>query len=517
MNTPVTTPRIALLLALTCIPRIMAIHHPHMVLEQDEAIGGLGAMHVLSGRPWPLFFYGSDYGFCLPETLLCAATIAVGGCCAESVKYAMLPLFLSGVFFFYLLTRRLTDEKTAFAAAALLTIIPPWHQWSMQMRGGYLVAFALSGFTCWLALRCSERVTSSGLWAAGISLGLIFHAQPFWFPGTAVFVAAVMVGNKQYQAAVTCGVVALATIVVGRMALLTYTSAALPDVQTTWHPAVIRPQPISSAVMQASTLLLDHLSSTDFGIRSTWWQSAAFAAILATAAALVICGVLACRGTLSAPLLATAVAVCGCLVSAALIVPNSRYMLPISQWAILCCVLASRAGRSVATEKPLRLAGAFVSGTIFVLTAVGLYDVWHDRRLPAERYTKTDLRLLLKAIDDRMIADCYVLNPVHQWPIIYASGETIRARWINDRDRCPRYQRAVDEAWLAGRPTALVGETSLLNLPIVNGWAGGGRGRLDPAKVVFVPGTPFFIYPDPSIQILTDLEFHTVMTAGHGG
>jgi hypothetical protein len=137
--------------------------------------------------------------------------------------------------------------------------------------------------------------------------------------------------------------------------------------------------------------------------------------------------------------------------------------------------------------------------------------------LPAERYTKDDLRLLLQALDNRMIADCYVLNPVHQWPIIYASGETIRARWINDRDRCPRYQREVDEAWLAGRPTALVGETSLLNLPIVNGWAGVGRGRLDPARVVFVPGTPFFIYPDPSIQILTDLEFHTVMTAGHGG
>jgi len=176
-----------------------------------------------------------------------------------------------------------------------------------------------------------------------------------------------------------------------------------------------------------------------------------------------------------------------------------------------------RQSLSAGWQKAVRLAEAFVCVTVFGLTAVGLRDVWHARQLPADRYTKTDLRLLVKALHGCGIANCYVLNPTHRWPIIYASGETILARWINDQDRCPRYQRAVDEAWIGGRTTALVGEASLLNLPIVNGWAGVGRARLDPATVVFVPRTPFFIYPDPSIQILTNLEFRTVMTAGHGG
>jgi len=40
----------------------------------------------------------------------------------------MLPLFLTGIIFFYLLTERLTDGNIAFAATALLAIAPPWHQ-----------------------------------------------------------------------------------------------------------------------------------------------------------------------------------------------------------------------------------------------------------------------------------------------------------------------------------------------------------------------------------------------------
>ena len=84
--------------------------------------------------------------------------------------------------------------------------------------GGYLVAFALSCFTVWTVLRCSEQVTPPRLITAGISLGLIFHAQPFWFAGTAVFLAAVMVGTRHYRSAIVCGVVALATIIVGRLA-----------------------------------------------------------------------------------------------------------------------------------------------------------------------------------------------------------------------------------------------------------------------------------------------------------
>lgn len=496
---------LVVLLVAAAVPRIVAIHDPRMVLEQDEAVMGLGAMHVGQGLRWPMFCYGSDYGFCLPETLLGATTIAVGGHTAEAVKYAMLPLFLSGLCFFYLTLQRLTDSRTAFATALLLAVCPPWHQWAMQMRGGYLVAFAASCFVWWWAACVRQSAMAWNPFVPGLLGAVVFHAQPFWLPATLAFAVILLLPRAGYRGVLHMLVVFLAAVGAGRLLLLWYTAHFLPEVRTTWHPEVLLFQPPWSAIRHASSLVFHHLTTDGFGGRSGWWRLAGAAELLLIAAATGVAGWQVRRGRMSAAVVASGVAMAACLLYPTIIMPRDRYLLPLSQamWMFVAVVWHGWADRS----RFRRAWGAGAAASLVALFACGAADAWWQRPVASDCYAKGDLARLLHALDSRLIGHCYVLNPLHTWPIIFHSGEAVVARWINEVDRCPWYQAEVDRAWREGRPTAVVGEVKLLDGRTLHEWAGSASTPVDPRDVVIVEDTPFFILRDPPPQVLRDLQF----------
>ena len=77
-----------------------------------------------------------------------------------------------------------------------------------------------------------------------------------------------------------------------------------------------------------------------------------------------------------------------------------------------------------------------------------------DERGPESRATGA----LIEHLGERGIENAYVLDPMYQWNLIFAADRKINARWENPRDRVPEICRAVDAAFAAGEPVALIGD-----------------------------------------------------------
>jgi hypothetical protein len=69
---------------------------------------------------------------------------------------------------------------------------------------------------------------------------------------------------------------------------------------------------------------------------------------------------------------------------------------------------------------------------------------------------REDFRSAMKILTDNDIHYVYCLDAMLQWNIIFASRETIIARWRKTDDRVPRYIIEVDQALAKGYPVAIV-------------------------------------------------------------
>lgn len=123
----------------------------HFYFDGDEAIVGIMAQDWLSGRAFPLYFYGQNYGFCLLETWSVGLWIKILGTGIWALRLGGLTLFSIGTVFFFLgLKKRHASQYLPWLFAFLLLTFPPWILYAGMTRGGYVQGYLLLGLLFYL-------------------------------------------------------------------------------------------------------------------------------------------------------------------------------------------------------------------------------------------------------------------------------------------------------------------------------------------------------------------------------
>jgi len=446
------------LILVTRLPQFLG---GNLVPDGDEAIVGLMAKHMSEGRGFPLFFYGQRYGLSLFEAGSAAIFFTIFGVSTWGLKAATLLLWSVGWAGHVAAAQRWLGRRAAVVCGLLLTFCPAWFAWSMKARGGYVTAFALSGWLLWrLAGLRSGPSRPASAFVVGAGLALVFFAQPTWLVGLVFFLPLldlkVRRRGEYWGAAAGAGLTA--ALVLG-----------VSSVQSTgdWRPLLFDSNRIIEGLMLLPGRLWVHLTGayymkvrTPVG-RADDLSGWVWCALLAWA----LFAVAWARGSRrrydfgQAAALASA-AVLGFAAFISLTWFGHRHLLPLSGFMVL----------AVAGEMDrLWDKGPFWrrSLSLGLILVVGLASVaaWEFRRLSffsprleSVRGEERALEGLLSELEAKGVNHVYSLGPLLQWIITFSSGERVIARWVAPRDRYPAYPAAVDAALRDGAPVALIGE-----------------------------------------------------------
>ena len=160
-----------------------------VMIDGDEAVVGLQALHILRDGERPIFFYGQAYMGSL-EAYLAAGVFAVsGGPSPMALRIVPLAFALLLVGTTYLLARRVWDVPTALLAA-LFAACPPLYVavWTVKARGGFVETLFFGVLLLLLAseLWGDRQTRGSGRWGTWLALGVV-AGLGFWVNGMIVY------------------------------------------------------------------------------------------------------------------------------------------------------------------------------------------------------------------------------------------------------------------------------------------------------------------------------------------
>jgi hypothetical protein len=138
-----------------------------------------------------------------------------------------------------------------------------------------------------------------------------------------------------------------------------------------------------------------------------------------------------------------------------------RYLLPLTGFFV---VLASNEISICLSEGPNIKTAAQIMLSALIIT--GVFALWEFKDMPANitifrnsrPHEAKYVRQLVKELVSHGVHYAYCNGPLLQWAIIYYSEEKVLCRYIFPRDRYPGYSLAVDEAFYANKPVAIVNE-----------------------------------------------------------
>ncbi|MEZ4649790.1 MAG: hypothetical protein R3E97_13590 [Candidatus Eisenbacteria bacterium] len=510
---------LTLLFVLTALVfRLPQLTSGQVALDGDEAIVALMAGDALDGHGVPIFFYGQHYGLALLEAIPVAGAFHVFGNDPIVVKGTMLALWILGGCFTVHAAVRLGGPTAGAFVGLVLASMPAWVPWSMKARGGYCTAFWASQIALWVLAGFIERRfriiqpaslagaggvggvegargrdfagggEGAGRWpgasASGLGDGPSFLDPPLGGaapkPGLRAPLEGLLLG---VMLAVTAfaqplfllpllpyfiylrpwpawiGLFAGAGAVAAPLVMRLGTNDAV------WAPRILGfldPDTILVLPFRVTTALSGYyyyLYSGEPPDLVVWGGR-----VLAAAGFLAVVYALASRvrDDVTDGLWASAVGTLTFLLATLWIRPDQfafRYFLPMA--APIAMLLGLAAGRWAS--------GRFGRVLVFVTSAVlfgfAAASAWAGRDLSlavepgTERGSETEAtRALVEHLRERGIGNAYVLDPMYQWNLILASDREIRARWQDPVDRVPDISRAVDAAFAAGEPTAIVGD-----------------------------------------------------------
>src|SRR5205807_6170269 len=96
-----------LILSGTAVVRLMILFASQTHVTSDEAIIGLMGKHILEGRYFPFYFYGTSYNAsCAWEAYLAVISFAIAGVGVIALKIPTVLLSLACLALFYAMTTR---------------------------------------------------------------------------------------------------------------------------------------------------------------------------------------------------------------------------------------------------------------------------------------------------------------------------------------------------------------------------------------------------------------------------
>jgi hypothetical protein len=185
--------RAALLLAavaLGILLRVPALYNSRYEFNSDEAVNALVVKHMLEGREFSLFNWGTTY-YGIVEGLLAVPLVALFGYEPLTFKLSALAGFLILQVSVFLLGRRLYGAGAGIAAAALLSVLSPMLiVWSTLASGGYCLIVGWGAVTALYALRLARRPSVTGAAVLGWLFGFGLYIYQLYVVYVVTFAAA---------------------------------------------------------------------------------------------------------------------------------------------------------------------------------------------------------------------------------------------------------------------------------------------------------------------------------------
>jgi hypothetical protein len=489
---------VSALVAITIVSRLPQLASTNLLLDGDECVLGLMAKHIAEGHGFPIFFYGQQHGLTIVEAGAAALTFLVFGPGVLELKLSMLALWALGVLVYFFACSWLFGAARSFAVALVLALLPAWAVWSMKARGGYITAFVATAALFYVLMR-SEPPRARSWMATGALTAVIYFAQPFWLPGALPVLLFFLVRARRLTAWLFAlsggaGVILLARLASGW------------NVGDSWGlPPIGNPDLVGSLPRLLEQIYVTFTGSYYLRFSMEPGPVTALAAYVWTAVAAAALAAQIYRLLKRRYLLWSHLLFIGALLTIAadwvlIETREARYLLPLG----VLVVLWAGVELSDLTDRhaiPARLARALIAGVV-ALGAVSLPEfarfsfMWQNP--PNSLRESARLEALFDHLRARGVRRVFSMNGLLQWQLMFYSGETILARWMNEVDRYPAYIREVDRALDAGETVAIVG--------YVGATRGIDKMVSDPQAVVEIDGK-YFVYVGPTKELLKRLAF----------
>jgi len=502
VRTPPTWAYLATLAAVAVVARLPQLLSRNLLLEGDECVLGLMAMHLAQGREFPIFFYGQKYGLSIVETPTAALSFLIFGAGAIPLKLAILALWVVGLSFYFLAFSRPLGYVRSFWITLVLAVMPAWAAASMKAWSGYVSAFSATAVALYLITRNDNRRSLPWLIAGGVT-GLIHFLQPLWLPSLLPIVLFFLVSSRRISFWVSYA----SGLLVVLAAVTALKSLWLTGAAETWiGPSAGNPHLLASLPALLTQTYVNLTGSYYFGTAVHTGPVTAtvgylWLGVLGTAAALQIYRLRTRKYLLWSHLLFASVFSTLLANWVLLGWRDARYVLALNVPLVFMAgiELFDWADRY---RVPLRR-GVVAIVLVVALEAVSMnefanytYMWWTNTdSTPSEART---LRKVIGYMRTRGVSHAFAMNALLQWPITFYSGETVIARWRARFDRYPAYISAVDGALDNGEPIAIVGYA---------GYTYGLEGMVrNPQEIIIVDGK-YFVYVGADKDLLRRAGF----------
>ena len=294
--------------------------------------------------------------------------------------------------------------------------------------------------------------------ALAVAASLAYYSQPIFAVGLIPFVALLVLRRRR--------VADVAVLAVGFAACTAGYWWIRGSGDVFWAPPLLDDRNVSASLDALPTRLF--ASATGVYIlgdplpAGTWTRLLADAwcvAVVVAALASLQEAVAARRATVGLASLLAALAVVGFTLVMNPALFGVRHLLPLHGFAAV--LVASQIARLGAAAPPRWLVAV---GAVFTLLAVvaSFREIgptnFSGTQVPGTMVERDALQELADHLDERGIRHVYCFGPMLQWKLMFFSGGAVSARWFAATDRNPAFPEAVDAAFAAGEPVAIVGE-----------------------------------------------------------
>jgi hypothetical protein len=177
-------------LALGILLRVPALYNSVYDFNSDEAVNALVMKHMLEGREFTFFNWGTNY-YGIVEGLFAVPFVALFGYDPLAFKLSALVGFLILQVSVFLLGRRLYGASAGIAAVAFLSVLSPMLiVWSTMASGGYCLIVGWGTITALYALHLARRLSVARVAVLGWLLGFGLYIYQLYVVYVATFAAA---------------------------------------------------------------------------------------------------------------------------------------------------------------------------------------------------------------------------------------------------------------------------------------------------------------------------------------
>jgi hypothetical protein len=182
-------------LALGILLRVPALFNSRFDFNSDEAVNALVVKHMLEGREFSFFNWGTTY-YGVIEGLFAVPFVALFGYEPLAFKLSALVGFLILQVSVFLLGRRLYGASAGIAAAAFLSVLSPMLiVWSTMASGGYCLIVGWGTITALYAFRIARRPSVVRAAVLGWLLGFGLYIYQLYIVYVVTFGAALAVAT----------------------------------------------------------------------------------------------------------------------------------------------------------------------------------------------------------------------------------------------------------------------------------------------------------------------------------